>query len=149
MFNQKIGDLILDTSLWPLVVYFFLAIAIVIIMVGLSYLLGESHKERATGSPYESGMVVTGSARLRFNVSFYLIAVFFVIFDLETLFIISWAVAVRDLGWTGYIEILVFITVLFISLIYLWRIGALDLRRKSNLIASGSLNSAPNSTILN
>ncbi|MGC8602408.1 MAG: NADH-quinone oxidoreductase subunit A [Desulfomonilaceae bacterium] len=118
-------------------------------MVGLSYLLGESHKERATGSPYESGMVVTGSARLRFNVSFYLIAVFFVIFDLETLFIISWAVAVRDLGWTGYLEILVFITVLFISLIYLWRIGALDLRRKSNLIASGSLNSAPNSSILN
>ncbi|MCL5123014.1 MAG: NADH-quinone oxidoreductase subunit A [Deltaproteobacteria bacterium] len=97
-------------------------------MVGLSYLLGESHKERTTGDPYESGMVVTGSAHVRFNATFYLIAVFFVIFDLETLFIISWAVAARELGWVGYLEILVFIIVLAISLMYLWRSGALELR---------------------
>lgn len=118
----------MNTALWPLAIYFFAAIAIAIIMVGLSYLIGESHKERATGDPYESGMVVTGSAHVRFNATFYLIAVFFVIFDLETLFIISWAVAARELGWVGYLEILVFIIVLAISLMYLWRSGALELR---------------------
>ena len=118
----------MNTALWPLAIYFFAAIAIAIIMVGLSYLLGESHKERTTGDPYESGMVVTGSAHVRFNATFYLIAVFFVIFDLETLFIISWAVAAGELGWVGYLEILVFIIVLAISLMYLWRSGALELR---------------------
>lgn len=130
----------MNTGLWPLALYFFSAIALVIIMIGLSYLLGESHKERTTSDPYESGMVVTGSARVRFNAPFYLIAVFFVIFDLETLFVISWAVAVRELGWTGYIEILVFIAVLFLSLIYLWRVGALDLLSKNKLTCRKSPN---------
>ncbi len=128
----------MNTGLWPLALYFFSAIALVIIMIGLSSLLGESHKERTTGDPYESGMVVTGSAHVRFNAPFYLIAVFFVIFDLETFFIISWAVAIRELGWTGYIEILAFIAVLFLSLIYLWRVGALDLLSKNKLICRKS-----------
>jgi len=97
-------------------------------MLGLSYFLGESHKERTTGEPYESGMVVTGSARVRFDANFYLIAVFFVIFDLETLFIISWAVNVRELGWRGYIGMLFFVGTLLVALVYLWRVGALELR---------------------
>ena len=124
----------MNTALWPLIIYFFAAIAIATVMVGLSYLLGESHRERASGDPYESGMVVTGSARIRFNATFYLIAVFFVIFDLETLFIISWAVAARELGWPGYLEILVFIGVLTISLIYLWRSGALEILSKDRTV---------------
>ncbi len=130
--GQEYGDLILlNTALWPLALYFFSAIALAVIMIGFSYLLGESHKERTTGDPYESGMVVTGSSHVRLNAPFYLIAVFFVIFDLETLFVISWAVAIRELGWPGYIEMLIFITVLLVSLIYLWRLGALDLRKHS------------------
>ena len=130
--GQEYGDLILlNTALWPLALYFFSAIALAVIMIGFSYLLGESHKERTTGDPYESGMVVTGSSHVRLNAPFYLIAVFFVIFDLETLFVISWAVAIRELGWPGYIEMFIFITVLFVSLIYLWRLGALDLRKHS------------------
>ena len=130
--GQEYGDLILlNTALWPLALYFFSAIALAVIMIGFSYLLGESHKERTTGDPYESGMVVTGSSHVRFNAPFYLIAVVFVIFDLETLFVISWAVAIRELGWPGYIEMLIFISVLLVSLIYLWRLGALDLRKHS------------------
>lgn len=130
--GQEYGDLILlNTALWPLALYFFSAIALAVIMIGSSYLLGESHKERTTGDPYESGMVVTGSSHVRLNAPFYLIAVFFVIFDLETLFVISWAVAIRELGWPGYIEMSIFIAVLFVSLIYLWRLGALDLRKHS------------------
>ncbi|MCX5874301.1 MAG: NADH-quinone oxidoreductase subunit A [Deltaproteobacteria bacterium] len=122
----------MDTALWPFALYFFAVLALVVIMIGLSYFLGESHKERTTGEPYESGIPITGSAQIRFNASFYLIAVFFVIFDLETLFIISWAVSARELGWAGYIEMLVFIGVLFVALIYLWRVGAMELRSKTN-----------------
>jgi NADH-quinone oxidoreductase subunit A len=115
-----------DTVLWPLAVYFVIVIALVVALLGLSALLGEHHRERATGRPYESGIASTGSARLRFGASFYLIAVFFVIFDLEAAFIFSWAVALRDIGWTGYVEGVVFIGVLLAALVYLWRVGGLD-----------------------
>jgi len=98
-------------------------------MLGLSYILGQRHKPRQVDAePYESGMVPTGTARVRFDVLFYLNAMFFVIFDLETMFIIAWAIAFRDAGWAGYIEILIFIAILVASLIYLWRLGALDWR---------------------
>jgi NADH-quinone oxidoreductase subunit A len=111
--------------MWPLVVYFAAVLVIVGGMLGLSYVLGERHRERATGEPYESGIVSTGSARVRFDVKFYLVAVFFVIFDLEAVFIFAWAIGIRELGWTGYAEVLVFIGVLFAALVYLWNTGAL------------------------
>ena len=115
-----------STSLWPLALYFIATIVLVIAMIGISYVLGQRHKDRATGEPYESGIVSTGSAQVRFDVRFYLVAMFFVIFDLETIFIFAWAVAVRELGWAGYVEILVFIGILVSVLIYLLRLGALD-----------------------
>lgn len=114
------------TPLWPLLVYFAGVLIVEIGMLVLSYVLGQRHNERATGIPYESGMIPTGTARLRFDAKFYLVAMFFVIFDLETVFIVSWAIAFREVGWAGYLEILVFIVVLLIGLVYLWRSGALD-----------------------
>jgi NADH-quinone oxidoreductase subunit A len=120
----------LDTSrtlaLWPFVAYLVAVLGVVVIMVGLSYILGQRHRERATGEPYESGIVSTGSARMRFGAKFYLMAIFFVIFDLEAAFIYLWAVAVKELNWTGYVEIAVFILILFVALVYLWRVGALE-----------------------
>jgi NADH-quinone oxidoreductase subunit A len=116
-----------ETMLWPLAVYFAIVIALAVVLLGMSALLGERHRERATGLPYESGVASTGSARLRFGAHFYLVAVFFVIFDLEAGFVFSWAVALRDIGWTGYIEGAVFIGVLLASLVYLWRVGGLDI----------------------
>ncbi len=111
---------------WPLLVY----IAAVILMVGgmivLSYVLGQRHRERATDVPYESGMEPSGSARLKFGAEFYLIAMFFVIFDLESIFIFAWAIAVRELGWAGYAEVAVFVGMLVAALVYLWRVGALE-----------------------
>ena len=98
-------------------------------IVGLSALLGQRHRERATGIPYESGMLPTGSARLRFSAEFYLIAMFFVIFDLESVLVFAWAVAVRELGWAGYAEVGVFSAVLIAALAYLWRSGALNWER--------------------
>ena len=113
---------------WPFVLYFFLVIGVVG-AVTMTFVLGERHFERAKGEPYESGRPATGSARLRFNVQFYLIAVFFVIFDLEALFIFAWAVGLREAGWTGYVEMAIFIGLLLIALIYLWKAGGLELQR--------------------
>ena len=111
--------------LWPLAVYFGIVLLLVVLLLTVSALLGERHHERATGLPYESGVASTGSARLRFGVSFYLVAVFFVIFDLEAAFLFAWAVALRDIGWAGYLEGLIFIGVLMAALGYLWRSGGL------------------------
>ncbi|MCC7416796.1 MAG: NADH-quinone oxidoreductase subunit A [Acidobacteria bacterium] len=119
--------------LWPLVVYFVLVIALAVALLALSALLGERHSERATALPYESGIVSTGSARLRFGAAFYLVAVFFVIFDLEAAYIFSWAVALRALGWAAYAEGLVFIGILSVALAWVWRVGGLDLAPRSRL----------------
>lgn len=112
--------------LWPLVAFFFGVLVVVGGMMVISYLLGERHQDRATGQPYESGIITTGSARLRISAKYYLVAMFFVIFDLEAAFIIAWAVSVREAGWLGYIEIVIFILLLLAALAYLWRIGALE-----------------------
>ncbi|MCA9872670.1 MAG: NADH-quinone oxidoreductase subunit A [Anaerolineales bacterium] len=120
-------------TLWPLAVYALAVFLLVGAMVGLSYVLGERHHGRATGEPYESGILNTGTARLRLRVSYYLVAMFFVIFDLEAVFIYAWAVAFWPLGWAGLIEITIFIAFLLAGLVYLWRVGALewgDVRQK-------------------
>jgi len=111
---------------WPFMVYAFLAFALVSVMIGLSYVLGERHKDKLTDEPYESGMPPTGNARLRFSSHFYLIAMFFVIFDLDAAFIMAWAVSFRELGLSGYIGIVIFIGILVAVLIYELSIGALD-----------------------
>jgi NADH-quinone oxidoreductase subunit A len=95
-------------------------------MVAVSAVLGERHRERTTDEPYESGISPTGSARIRFDVKFYLMAMFFVIFDLEAVFVYAWAANARLLGWGGYAEIVVFIGFLVLALFYLWRVGAIE-----------------------
>jgi len=127
---------------WPLAAYFAAVLVVVAGMLTLSYFLGQRHQEKATGEPYESGIVSTGSARLRFSAQFYLIAMLFVIFDLETVFIFAWAVAFRQIGWTGYLGILFFIFVLVAALIYEWRIGALDWGARKRKPVSGIVASA-------
>jgi NADH-quinone oxidoreductase subunit A len=112
--------------LWPFVVYFAAVIAVVTGMMAISFFLGEHHREKATNEPYESGIKSTGSAHLRFSIKFYLVALFFVIFDVESMFIFAWAIAFKELGWAGYIAIVVFIGILLAALVYLWRLGALD-----------------------
>jgi NADH-quinone oxidoreductase subunit A len=118
-------------DLWPLAVYAAIVGMLVVAMLGLSYVLGQRHQDRATGSPYESGILSQGSARVRYPVQFYLVAMFFVIFDLEAVFIFAWAIAVRETGWPAYAEVLLFIIVLLATLAYLWRVGALDWRRRN------------------
>ncbi len=115
-----------NITFWPFIVFATIVISLIGIMIGLSYFLGERHKEKTTEEPFESGIPPTGDARLRFSSGFYLIAMFFVIFDLDAAFIMLWAVSFRELGITGYIGILIFIVLLIILLIYELSIGALD-----------------------
>jgi NADH-quinone oxidoreductase subunit A len=113
-------------ELWPLAVYAAAALCLVAAMIGFSWLLGERHAGRTTGEPYESGLAPTGAAWIRFDIKYFLVAVFFVIFDVESLFVFAWAVVAREAGWSGYAAIVIFIAVLAAALVYLWRMGALD-----------------------
>ena len=112
--------------LWPFIIFAVIVFSLIGIMIGLSYVLGERHNEKTTDEPYESGIPPTGDARLRFSSSFYLIAMFFVIFDLDAAFIMLWAVSFRELGLPGYIGIVIFIAILMVLLVYELSIGALD-----------------------
>ena len=116
----------LSLQLAMLAIYLAAALVLVAAMVAVGQVLGPRHFAPATVQPFESGVVTVGDARVRFSAQFYLIAMFFVVFDLESVFIYAWAVAARKVGISGYIEILVFIGVLLAALIYLWRVGALD-----------------------
>lgn len=119
---------------WPFLIYATAVLVIVGIMIGLSHVLGEKHKEKLTDEPFESGIPPTGNARLRFSSHFYLIAIFFVIFDLDAVFIMVWAISFRESGVAGYIGILVFIGILIAVLIYEIGIKALDFGPKGKII---------------
>jgi NADH-quinone oxidoreductase subunit A len=118
--------LIATMPLWPLVAYFGVVVVMVAGILALSWVLGQRRRDRQTGQPYESGMVSTGSARGPLSAEFYLIAMFFVIFDLEAVFLFAYAIAYDRLGWAGYVEMLIFVGVLAAALGYLWKVGALD-----------------------
>jgi NADH-quinone oxidoreductase subunit A len=96
------------------------------ILLFLTSWLGEKKPGVEKNRPYECGVIPTGWARFRYPVPFYLVAVFFLIFDVEAAFIFSWAVAMEDLSWRGWLQISYFIIVLLLSLFYLWSKGGLD-----------------------
>jgi NADH-quinone oxidoreductase subunit A len=117
------------TDLRQLLIYFGSVVMVTGVMLGVSYLLGQKHHAKAAADePFESGIVPTGDVHLRFSVQFYLLAIFFVVFDMESVFLFAWSVAVKEAGWQGFFEALIFIGVLFAVLFYLWAIGALDWR---------------------
>lgn len=113
--------------LWPLLLYASIVAILLAAILALSYILGQHHRDRATNLPYEGGIEQTGSARLRFSAQFYLVAMLFVIFDVESVFIMLWALGFYELGWPGYIGVAVFIGQLVVVLIYEWGIGALNI----------------------
>ena len=113
-------------SPWPFLLYGALVVAFVAGLLLLSHLLGPRHGAPGRDVPYESGVNPTGSARLRYGVHFYLVAIFFILFDVEVIFLYAWAVAFRELGWAGYVEAALFIVVLFLGLVYVWKLGGLD-----------------------
>lgn len=111
---------------WPFAIYLLSVAGLCGLMLAVSYVAGGRDWGRAKNQPFESGVVSTGGAHVRFSAKFYLVAMFFVIFDVEALFLYAWAVSVREDGWTGFIEVTIFVAVLLVGLVYLWRLGALD-----------------------
>ena len=104
-------------------------IAATVIGVGgvfVSLLAGPKQPTEVKQMPYESGMVPIGSARIRFPVKFYLVAMLFIVFDVEVVFFYPWAVVYKSLGWFGFFEMLVFIGIFVVGYIYVWKRGALD-----------------------
>ncbi len=113
-------------GLFSLVLYTAMVLAVLALVLWLTRWLGETKPDPAKALPYECGVIPTGGARFRYPVPFYLVAVFFLIFDVENALIFSWAVALKELSWRGWLQISFFILVLLVSLIYLWKKGGLD-----------------------
>ena len=119
---------------WAFAVFLIGAIGLCGLMLLGAFFLGGRARARAKNVPYESGIDSVGSARMRLSAKFYLVAMFFVIFDVEALYLFAWSVSVRESGWVGFIEAAIFITLLLVGLIYLWRIGALDWAPKKRVL---------------
>jgi NADH-quinone oxidoreductase subunit A len=114
------------SAILSLVIYFVAVVGLIGLLMVITHLSGERHFERGTGIPYESGVPITGTARVRFSADFYLVAMFFVVFDISAVYLFAWAVSVRELGWTGYAAAVVFMVETAAGLVYLWRSGAFD-----------------------
>ena len=125
-FSQVDANSTLLLELLPLAVYTAMAVALVGTLLLAAWWIGEKRSNAVKESAYESGIIPTGSARLSYPVPFYLVAIFFIVFDVEAVFIFVWAVAWDILGIIGLFHISVFILVLLLGLCWLWKKGGLD-----------------------
>jgi NADH-quinone oxidoreductase subunit A len=110
----------------PILILFGVSLANAIGMVVLSHLVSPLRPTPVKQEPYESGMVPLGDTRERFSVKFYMVAILFIVFDIETVLLFPWAVLMRSLGWEAFIAVLIFLVVLTVGLIYEWKKGALQ-----------------------
>jgi len=113
-------------GVFSLAVYTAAVLGITAVLLFLSAWLGDRRRHPEKQRPYESGIIPTGSAHLRYPVPFYLVAIFFLLFDVEGAFIFAWAVAAEPLGWAGWLQMSFFIFVLLLGLVYIWVKGGLD-----------------------
>jgi len=114
------------TEFWSIAAYLGGIGFLLFVMLFIPQWLGGKAWGRAKNDPFESGVVSQGSARLRLSAKFYLVAMLFVIFDVEALYLYAWSVSVRESGWVGFAEAVLFIAILLAGLVYLIRIGGLD-----------------------
>jgi NADH-quinone oxidoreductase subunit A len=117
----------------PLLLHILAAAIVASAIVILSWILGKRRPTRAKLSPYECGMAPVGDARERFSVKFYLVAMLFILFDVEAVFLYPWAVILRDLKMFGFWEMLVYIAIVLVGFFYVWKKGVLDWSRSSPL----------------
>jgi NADH-quinone oxidoreductase subunit A len=110
----------------PILILFGVSVLNAVGMVVASQILNPRRATPEKDMPYESGMVPLGDTRGRFSVKFYMVAISFIIFDLETIFLIPWAVEMRTLGWEGFIAMAIFMAVLVVGFVYEWKKGGLD-----------------------
>ena len=112
---------------FPVALVFGLAGLLALVLVGLATLLGPRHPSAVKESTFECGSDPIGSAHERFGVKFYMVALLFIVFDIEAVFIYPWAVQLKELGWAGYLSMVFFAFTLVIGLVYVWKKGALEL----------------------
>ena len=115
-----------EPGIFSLAIYVILILIFVASQLFIAVWLGVRKRTVEKLRPYESGIIPTGTARLRYPVPFYLVAIFFLIFDVEGAFIFAWAIAHAELGWAGWMQISFFIVLLLLGLFYIWRKGGLD-----------------------
>ena len=115
-----------EPGILALGVFTLMAAFLVIALLFIASWLGERKPNLEKLRPYECGIIPTGAARFRYPIAFYLIAAFFLIFDVEAAYIFSWAIAFDHLGWSGWLQISFFIAILLISLFYIWKKGGLE-----------------------
>jgi NADH-quinone oxidoreductase subunit A len=113
-------------SWFPVLVQILIALAVAGAMIGLSAVLGRRVKDAVKSSPYESGMEPVGNARGRYSVKFYLVAMVFILFDIEAIFLYPWAVVFRQLKLFAFFEMLLFIALVLCGFYYIWKKGVLD-----------------------
>lgn len=111
---------------FPILVQILVAAGVAAGLVGGGLLLGKRVRNAAKDTPYESGIPPTGSARERFSVKFYLVAMVFILFDIEAIFLYPWAVVYRELKMFAFVEMLIFIGLVFAGYFYIWKKGVLD-----------------------
>ena len=118
------------TSYFPIGVALLVALLLPVGLLSLAAVLGPRRYSPAKFIPFECGSDPIGSARERFGVKFYVVALLFIVFDIEAVFIYPWAVVMTDLGWPGYVTMAVFAFTLVVGLVYVWKKGALDWNRE-------------------
>src|SRR2546425_6367858 len=111
---------------FPILVQAIVAMALAAGLLTVSYLLGQRVRNRVKDMPYESGIVPTGDARGRFSVKFYLVAMLFILFDIEAIFLYPWVVVYRELKMFAFVEMLIFVILILSGFFYIWKKGALD-----------------------
>ncbi len=110
----------------PIITILILSTALGFLVIVIGAVFGPRRPSKRKAAPYESGMIPYGPGTRRFSIRYYLVAVLFILFDIETVFFLPWAVVFRQLGWFALIEMLVFISVLLIGFVYVWKKGALE-----------------------
>ena len=110
----------------PVIILFLLALAIPAILLGLAGVTGPRQPDQRKMRPFECGVESSGDTRHRYSVKFFLVALLFIIFDVEAVFIYPWAVLFRELGIFGFIEMAIFLAILLLGLFYVWKKGALE-----------------------
>ena len=110
----------------PILILLVISTVMAVVVIVLGAIIGPRHPTPRKLQPYESGMTPIGPAQRRFPIKFYLIAVLFILFDVEIIFLYPWAVVFRQLGWFGFIEMLIFVGILSVGYVYAWRQGALE-----------------------
>lgn len=113
----------------PILIHLAVVAAIAGAILGLSAWIGVKRPSREKLSPYECGIPPVGDARERFSVSFYLVGMLFILFDVEAVFLYPWAVVYRGLQWFGFLEMFLYIAILLAGYVYIWKKGALDWSR--------------------